>query len=79
MVKKAKTKTISRITKYVPEGKTKGIRRKAAPPSFPGIIKGSKKYPDGTPGRFVKAVKGQKGKKFIESGMAKAFDAFMVK
>lgn len=35
--------------------------------SFPGVIKNSKSgYPDGTPGMFVKSIKGMPGKHYIQ-------------
>lgn len=43
---------------------------------FPGKIKGSPNYPDGTPGWFVQQTKGMKGKHFIERGIDDALDAF---
>lgn len=45
--------------------------------TFPGRIKGSTKYTDGTPGRFVKSIRGQPGKFFLEKGTTMAISEYM--
>jgi len=44
-------------------------RRTTKVKSFPGKIKKSKRYSDGTLGRFVKEVKGKPGSEFIQKGI----------
>jgi len=49
------------------------------PNSFPGRIFGSAKHKDGTKGLFVKSIKGQKGKFFVEKGLRAATEEFLLK
>jgi len=73
-----KTITNSKGEKKVIIGKSvRSLQKKLGVNSFPGLIKNSTKYVDGTPGLFTKSIKGMKGKHFIEKGVKAALDALL--
>lgn len=72
-----KTRIADGVEKKYDTRSKRAVYRKAGADSFPGRIKNSDRYADGTPGLFVTEVKGVKGKYFIEKGVKAAIDAFM--
>lgn len=57
------------LKRTLPKGRAQQAFKKTHVNSFPGRIKNSENYPDGTVGRFVQSVKGHKGIDFVDKAI----------
>ncbi|TRZ83630.1 hypothetical protein D4R86_00400 [bacterium] len=54
------------------------VKKPRAPNKIPpGTVSGSKTYKDGTPGIFVKSIKGMPGKHYVEKALTRVVEYYM--